>query len=137
MISPERKAAIDSITQKWAVMSGVCVLSVFFVFAYFGDPGRGQAAAVGGAAIALATRFFWDLRNRAWFWTTIVIVAVCHVPLICFISGPLKQLAYIALLPACLLDFAIICGLLRSIEKRSGARNAAERSGTASGGRGR
>lgn len=116
MMNIERKRSIDSISRKWALLCGVCTAPVFLLFAYFGDPGRGQAAWVSAMMIALASRFLWDLRTRRWFWISIVTIVLLHVPLILYISWPLKQLSYVALLPAGLADFAVVYGLIRLVE---------------------
>ena len=99
MAENRHKQSIDSITKTWALLAGVCVSPLFFLFAYFGDPGRGRAAFVIAGMIALAARFLWDLRTRVWFWITITIVALLHVPLILFIPWGSQPLTYVALLP--------------------------------------
>jgi hypothetical protein len=118
------KQSIDSVTKKWVIVAGICTSPLFILFAYFGDPGRGQAAWVSAISLATATRFLWDLRRRVWFWLTISIIALLHVPLILLVAWPLKQLTYIALLPAGLLDFGIAYGIIRLVEnmmERNGA----------------
>ncbi len=116
MAENKHKQSIDSVTRKWALLAAICTLPLFIVFDYFGDPGRGQAAWVSAGAIAVAARFLWDLRTRAWFWITIAVIVVLHVPLIILIPWPLKQLSYIALLPAGFLDFLFAYGILRLVE---------------------
>lgn len=119
------KQSIDSVTQKWAIVAGICTSPLFILFTYFGDPGRGRAAWVSAISLATATRFLWDLRRCVWFWLTISIIALLHVPLILLVPWPpLKQLTYIALLPAGLLDFGIAYGIIRLVEnmmERNGA----------------
>ena len=116
MMENKHKQAIDSITRKWALLAGVCSSPLFIVFAYFGDPGRGQAAWVCAISVAVAARFLWDLRTRAWFWITIAVIVLLHIPLILLVPWPLKQLTYVALLPAGLADFAVAYGILRLVE---------------------
>src|ERR1035438_8195495 len=83
---------------------------------YLGDPGRGRAAWLSAGAIAVAVRFLWDLRERVWFWVTIAIIVLLHVPLILLIPWPSEQLSYVALLPVGFLDFAFAYGIIRLIE---------------------
>jgi hypothetical protein len=116
MAENKHKQSIDSVSRKWALLAGICTSPLFILFAYFGDPGRGQAAWVSAVAIAVAARFLWDLRGRVWFWITIAIIVSLHVPLIVLIPWPYKQLSSVALLPAGLLDFAIAYGIIRLIE---------------------
>ena len=96
MTENRHKQSIDSVSKKWALLAGICTSPLFILFIYLGDPGRGQAAWVSGIAIALAARFMWDVRNRAWYWVTIAIIVLLHVPLILLIAWPLKQLVYVA-----------------------------------------
>ncbi len=108
--------SIDSVTRKWALLAGVCTSPLFVLFLYLGDPGRGQAAWVSGLAITVAARFLWDVRNRVWYWTTLAIIVLLHVPLILLIAWPSKQLSYVALLPVGFLDFVIAYGIFRLVE---------------------
>ena len=110
------KQSIDSITKTWAILLGICMFAIYVVFDERGDPGRGQAAAISAGAIALAARLVWDLRNRVWFWVVITIIVFLHVPFILLIPWKFRQLSYVALLPACLLDFVIVYGIIRLIE---------------------
>jgi hypothetical protein len=109
--------SINSVTKKWAFLAAICTSPLFILFNYLGDPGRGQAAWVSAGGIAIAARFLWDLKNRVWYWITLVIIVLLHVPMILLISWPFKQLSYIALLPAGLLDFAIVYGIIRLVER--------------------
>ena len=63
----KRKQSMDSVTRKWALLAGICTSPLFILFAYFGDPGREQAAWVCAISIVVAARFLWDLRTRVWF----------------------------------------------------------------------
>jgi hypothetical protein len=110
------KQSIDSVTKKWAILAGLCTSPLFVLFTFLGDPGRGQAAWVSALSLATATRFLWDLRRHVWFWITIAVIAFLHVPLILLIPWPLKQLSYVALLPAGFLDFVVAYGLIRVVE---------------------
>ncbi|HET9406224.1 MAG TPA: hypothetical protein VFO39_03215 [Candidatus Sulfotelmatobacter sp.] len=94
-------------TKKWAVLLGLCMMPLFFLFAYFGEPGRGEAASICGASIGIAARLFWDLRTRSWYWITVVVIVLLHIPLILLVRWPFEQLSYVALLPAGFIDFLV------------------------------
>jgi hypothetical protein len=89
---------------------------LFFLFAYLGDPGRGMAAAGSVGMIAVAVRYFWDLRSRTWFWVTIGFTILAHVPVIVLIRWPFNKYSYVQMLPIGLLDFAIAYGVVRLVE---------------------
>jgi hypothetical protein len=110
------KQAVDSLTQGWAILAGICTSPLYILFVYFGDSGRGRAAWVSVGMIALAVRLVWDLNKRVWFWVTIAIIVAIHVPVILFIPWGDQNLSYVALLPLGLLDLAITYGTIRLVE---------------------
>jgi hypothetical protein len=112
----KHKQARDSINRTWATFLVICTLPIWGLFIYLGDPGRGQAAWVSTMMIALAARFFWDLRNRAWFWMTLTIIVLLHLPFILLIPWPDIHLTSIAALPFGYADFGIAYGIIQLAE---------------------
>jgi hypothetical protein len=117
MVESKHQRSIDSVTRKWAIIAGVCTSPIFIFFVYLGDPGRGMAAWVSAGAISAAARFLWDLKDRAWYWATIVVIVLLHVPLILLVPWPLRRWSYVQLLPIGLLDFALAYGIIRLVER--------------------
>jgi len=76
-----------------------------------------MAAWVSAGMISLAARFLWDLKDKAWYWITIAVIVLLHVPLILLVPWPLKQWSYVQLLPMGLLDFGLAYGIIRLVEK--------------------
>jgi hypothetical protein len=111
------KRSTASISKKWALLVAVCTVPLFFVFAYFGDPGRGQAACVCAVSITFAASFFWEPRTSIWYWATLAVIVLLHTPVILLVPWPMKQLSYIALLPAAVVDFAVVHGSLRLVRR--------------------
>ena len=110
------KQAVDSLTRAWAWWAMLCISPIYILVAYIGDSGRARAASISTGMIALAARLVWDLRNRTWFWVTLAIIAVLHVPVILFIPWGDQNLTYVALLPLGLVDLGITYGILRLVE---------------------
>ena len=110
------RRSFDSISKRWALLVGVCCLPLLFVFAYLGDTGRGMAAAISAYIIAVAVRYFWDLRRRIWFWVTIALIVCLHAALVRFIAWPDRDYRGVQLLPIGLLDFAVAYGVIRLVE---------------------
>ena len=110
------KEAVDSLTRGWAIWTAICISPVYILFVYLGDSGRGRAASVSAFSIAFAARLLWDLKNRVWFWVTIAIIAVLHIPAILFIPWGDQNLSYVALLPLGLFDLGITYGIIRLVE---------------------
>ena len=117
MVENEHKRSFDSMTARWGLLVAVCCSPLFFLFAYFGDPGRGVAATVSALIIVGALRYFWDLRKRVWFWITLAFIVGFHIALVLLIPWPDKDWRGIQLLPIGLLDFAIAYEIIRLAEK--------------------
>jgi hypothetical protein len=112
----KHKQTRDSITRTWVILMVICTLPIWAAYIYLGDPGRGQAAWASSVAICFAARFFWDLRNRGWFWVTLTIIVLLHLPLILLIPWPDIHLTYIAALPFVFADFGIAYGIIQFTE---------------------
>jgi hypothetical protein len=124
-LTGEDKREIYPVTRKFGLLAGICTSPFFIIFAYFGDSERGSTAWFSAIVISVAIRMFWALRKRVWFWITITLIALVHVPLTLFVSWPFKpQLTFVALLPVGLLDLAIVYGIIRLVE------NVIERNGS-------
>jgi hypothetical protein len=107
----------DLLTRKWALVALACATPVFVLVVYFADIGRARAAAGSVATMVLAIRACWDLNKNVWFWITIAIAAGCHILLILFVPWTSKSYPGYALLPIGILDFALIYGALKLVDK--------------------
>jgi hypothetical protein len=58
----------------------------------------------------------WDLRKRVWFWVTIVIMVLLHLPLVMLLPWTNNSYPGIVLLPGALLDLAIVYGSIKLAE---------------------
>jgi len=67
--------------------------------------------------ILLCSKIFWSSRRSVFFWLTLTIVTLYHVPLIMLIPWTDKAYPGIALLPFALPDFAIVYGAFKLAEK--------------------
>ena len=94
-------------TRKWAVVMIVCGLSVFFLLATLGDPGRGRAAAFSLAALMSAARANWSLRKQMWFWSVVGVMVVLHALLVVMVPWSDRSYPGYALLPVFVLDFGL------------------------------
>jgi hypothetical protein len=109
------KRSFGSISRKWALVAGIFAGSLIFLFT---DEARGAAAAYSAFMIAVAVRYFWDLRSRIWFWITIALIVLLHVPVLLFIRWPFNQYyTYVQMLPLALLDFAAMYGIITLSER--------------------
>ena len=95
----------------------LCGAPFFLLFAVLGELGRGVAAGICVSMIVLVIRMRWDLKNFTWFWTTIAVLVLLHIPLILLVNWSNKSYPRAALLPGALLDLFIVYGTVRLIEK--------------------
>jgi hypothetical protein len=76
-----------------------------------------MAATVGASIIVVAIRYFWDLRKYVWFWVAVLFIVCLHVAIVVVMPWPDRDYRGIQLLPIGLLDFGIVCGIIRLVEK--------------------
>ena len=110
MTESDSRRLFDTLTRTSAIVIALCASPLYFLFAYLGDPGRGRAAAICAFIIIAIARGSWASRKRAWFWITLTIVALLHVPLILLIPWNNENYPGVVLLPFALLDFALVYG---------------------------
>jgi hypothetical protein len=111
-----RQHFFDRLTRKSALVIALCSSPFFFIFAYFGDLGKGRTAAICAFAIITAVWYYWDLRRHVWFWFTVAIVIALHVPLVLFVPWTDTKYPGVVLLPFALLDYGIVYGCIKLAE---------------------
>ncbi len=113
----DKKGPFDRLTRKAALMVLLISLPFLFVLTALGYPAMGRAAAISVAAIVTTAIICWDSRRHLWFWITLSILILLHVPLILFVPWSNNNYPGVALLPQALLDFAITCGCINLVAK--------------------
>ncbi len=104
-------------TRKWTLFVILCMVPVFFLFAFLGYPEKGRAAAVCAGIVMFAIRASWGLRKYAWFWITIALVSAFHIPVVLFVPSRMWNFPGLTLLPVVVLDYAIVYGCIKLAEK--------------------
>lgn len=116
------KRSFDSISRDWVLLAAVAsVVPVYLIVSHFGDDDRALVASCSAGMIVLVVRYFWDLKNRVWFWIVITFITFFHVLLVLFLPPPAKHWNYVhwnyvQMGPFALLDFAIAYGVIRLVE---------------------
>jgi len=97
------------------VIAGALILGLLFV--YFGrfDLARPTLTSVAIVVIAIAMR--WKLRQHAWFWGTMAILAALHVPLILFVPWTTKWVPALLIIPIGLADLYVMLWVLSVVGK--------------------
>ena len=117
MTESDSKERFDKLTTKAALVLILCTLPFSFLFDYLVGPAKGRAAWISVGMIATAVWIYWDLRKRVWFWATITILVLLHVPLVLFVPWSNTDYPGVVLLPIGLLDLAIVYGCIKLVEK--------------------
>jgi len=117
MTESHRGRPFDRLTRKAAVLVLLCSLPFSFLFDHLGDPARGRAVSICVAVLLTAVWVRWDLRKYVWFWITISLVLILHIPLLIYIPWTNKNYPGAVLLPEALLDFCIVYGCIKLAEK--------------------
>jgi hypothetical protein len=118
IMNPEQVTARTA--KKWGVIAALLSLPVAIFVSHFVDPGRGAAAGVSLALMLLAIRAFWYLKQHAWFWMDIAVLTIMHIVLIVVIPWSNRSFPAPELWPIGIVDFALICGLIKLTEKAMG-----------------
>jgi hypothetical protein len=80
-------------------------------------PGKGIGAMFCTWILLTATIARWDLRRRAWFWMTIIMMVPLQAPFVLYFPWMNRNWLRACVLPAGLLDVAIVLGCLKLVEK--------------------
>jgi hypothetical protein len=96
---------------------------LFFLFVYLGNAEMGFATVIVLGMIILAIKLRWKLRMHIWFWATIVLVLLLHVPLVLLVHWQQSNTPKIVW-PLGFVDFLLISGALGLAEKLFSKRSA-------------
>jgi hypothetical protein len=93
------------------------LVPVLLLFMYFGHEDLGMTVFIALAAVMVAIRIRWDLRRQMWFWQTIGLVLVLHIPFFYFVRIPPAWFHSVAMLPIVIPDCLLALGVIRVVEK--------------------
>ena len=99
------------------IIAGTMMVSAFLIFGHFGRVDLALPVCICTGAIMCAVIMRWDLRKRSWFWATVVLVFLLHIPLILMVPFPHMTGNRITLLPFGFADYLIFAGAVRFVEK--------------------
>jgi hypothetical protein len=111
----------ENMEKKRADYTGIIIaailIPVYLLFIYLGKEDLGWTIFVVLGAIMLAVRVRWDLRRHAWFWGTIAVVLVLHVPLLFVVQWPPAMFHWVVMLPIAVADCLMTIGIVGLVEK--------------------
>ena len=109
--------AIRELSKKDGLLAMLYTSPIMMLFAFLGDWQRGLGAWICAGIVLLVIRTRWDLKDRGWFWMTVVITGFLQIPLVRYVPWSNTNLSYASLLPIGLLDYALVYGCVVLAEK--------------------
>lgn len=95
------------------VVGLVLALPLFYLFAHFGEPGRGSAATIFVLAMAIAILDSKKLWKQIWFWGCVGGLLLIHCVLLAMIDWPVMDWDGPALGGIVLVDLLFCVGFIR------------------------
>jgi hypothetical protein len=120
----DRKSPFDRLTKKAAFAVTLAAVMLYFAFAFITSPAKARVASIATAMILTAVWMRWDLRKHVWFWVTVGMLALMHIPLVTLFPWTNENYPGAVLLPEALLDLAVIYGSIKLVEKLTCGRHA-------------
>lgn len=88
-----------------------------FLFALYGGLELAMPLTVTISALGFVVYLKWKLRQHAWFWITMTVIAALHVPLILFVPWTTKWVPGWAVAGFATVDFVLILWILLVVER--------------------
>ena len=105
------------LTAQAAYLVLICSLPILIVLAILGKVWLGFGAWTCSALVILVVRIRWDLRRHIWFWATIIFAEMLQIPIVLLMPWSNSSLTWFSFLPVAVLDYGIIYGCVRRVEK--------------------
>jgi hypothetical protein len=112
--APKEKSTTD-----WSgTIIGLLLLPVLFFFIFIGKAELGFTACIVLGMSVIAVRLRWKLRKHVWFWATIALILLLHIPLLFIVRWPKSNAPTIAYsLPLGIADFLLIISAINLAQR--------------------
>ena len=120
-MAPSVSESPRKLTAKAAYLVLLCSLPILIVLAILGRVWLGFGAWICTGLVILVARTRWDLRKHIWFWMVIVLAEVLQIPIVVLLPWSNRSLTWFSFMPVAVLDYGIIYGGVRLVEKMMGA----------------
>lgn len=117
MTELNEKRTTACLSSKSAYIALLCSSPVLLVLVFRGNWEMGIGAWICTGVVILVMQTRWDLRERPWFWLTISLALLLQIPLVLLIPWRDRGLTGISLLPLGVLDYGIVYGCVKLVEK--------------------
>jgi len=105
------------LTAKFGYLILLCSSPILVVFAILGKVHLGFGAWICTVLVMLVVRTRWDLRRHVWFWIIIIFAELIQVPIVLLMPWNDRNLTWITFLPVAVLDYVLVIGCVRLVEK--------------------
>lgn len=95
----------------------LCSSPILLVSAIVGKVWLGFGAWICCGLVVLVVRTRWDLRRHLWFWLVIIFAGLLQMPIVLWMPWNDKNLTWITFLPVAALDYVLVYGGIRIVEK--------------------
>jgi hypothetical protein len=108
----------------WGALIAAVVLPLVPLFDHLGKPEFERAVPLALIVVLTVLKVCWDLRNRPWFWATVIGIAALHVPLVMRTAQWLNRIPFRATLFLVIADVLVILAVISLIERLTGSKDA-------------
>lgn len=100
-------------TKYFGIITIAIALPIALIVYNFSDANRAVSTFFFIGVIVFAALMKWELKNKVWFWMTLLILTMLQVPLIQKVRWPAHSVHGIILLPIFVADLLIVLGIIR------------------------
>lgn len=102
----------------WGVLCVIVgALGVLIFFDHFGQLALARPTVISAAMVVIAIAMRWKLKRHVWFWSTMIVFAALHIPLILFVPWTTKWVPALALVPIGIADLYLMLWVLSLVGK--------------------
>jgi hypothetical protein len=102
----------------WGVLCVIFgAIPLMLLFVYFGRFDLALPTLDSAAMVTIATVMRWQLRQHAWFWITMAVIAILHVVLIALVVWTAKWIPAIVIIPIGIADLYVMLAIVSFVGK--------------------
>jgi len=97
----------------------VLVIAVFplLLLAEHFRSGSGRPATLSAGMVVVAVWWRWDLRDRLWFWATVIVIVALHILLVWSVHWTRGWIPAVVATPFCVVDVLLMLRIFNEGEK--------------------
>lgn len=104
----------QSITRRAGLITAIVSMPWMILLGYFGEMERGILAYCSSGVLLLVGWFYWNFKNRLWYWGCLTIFTISHIAFVALI--PEVRFKYAALMiPIFIVDFVILAQIMGAV----------------------